>query len=68
MVVPRGEFVDDHTRYMKHGSMQARQELANILFQELDKAGLSDKQEVLDGGYMSNFNRIKDYITEIIGR
>lgn len=65
IVVPRGEFVDDHTRYLKHGSMQARTELANILFQELTKAGLMDRAEILDGGYLSNFNRVKDYINRV---
>lgn len=68
VVVPKGEFVDDHTRYMKHSSMQARKELACILLQELDKAGLNDKLEILDGGYLSNFTRVKNYITEIIER
>lgn len=68
VVIPRGEFVDDHTRYMKHGSMQARQELADILFEELNKAGLSNRLEILDGGYLNNFNRVKDYIIEIGGQ
>ena len=65
VVLPRGEFVDDHTRYMKHSSMQARGELAAILLEELDKAGLTDRLEILNGGYQSNFNRVKDYITNI---
>ena len=67
VVLPRGEFVDDHTRYMKHSSMQARGELAAILLEELDKAGLTDRLEILNGGYQSNFNRVKDYITNIGG-
>lgn len=67
MVLPRGQFVDDHTRYMKHSSIKAREELASILLDELDKAGLRDKVEVIDGGYQSNFNRVKNYIKEIGG-
>lgn len=67
VVLPKGEFVDDHTRYMKHGSMQARTELAQILLEELDKAGLNDKIEILDGGYLNNFNRVKEYINKIGG-
>ena len=67
MVLPKGQFVDDHTRYMGHSSMEARQELANILMEEMKKAGLSDKVEILDGGYQSNFNRVRDYIKEIGG-
>lgn len=67
VVLPRGEFVDDHTRYMKHSSMQSRRELAAILMEELGKAGLEDRLEILNGGYQSNFNRVKDYITNIGG-
>ena len=67
VVLPRGEFVDDHTRYMKHSSMQARGELAAILLEELDKAGLTDRLEILNGGYQSTFNRVKDYITNMGG-
>lgn len=65
VVVPRGNFVDDHTRYMKHASMESRQELASILFEELENAGLSDKIEILNGGYLENFNRVKEYIKNV---
>ena len=62
VVLPRGEFVDDHTRYLKHSSMESRQELAGILLEELEKAGLSEKIEILDGGYLNNFSKVRDYI------
>lgn len=65
VVVPHGTFVDDHTRYMKHGSMEARTDLANILLAELEKAGLREKAEILDGGYLENFNRVKEYIESV---
>lgn len=65
VVVPHGVFVDDHTRYMKHGTMEARQELLAILMEELEKAGLKDKIEILDGGYLNNFNRVKEYIEDL---
>lgn len=65
VVAPRGKFVDDHTRYMKHASMESRQELASILFDELEQAGLSDKIEILNGGYLENFNRVKEYINSV---
>lgn len=64
VVVPHGEFVDDHTRYMKHGTMEARNELVEILFDELNKAGLDDTVEILNGGYLNNFNKVKEYILE----
>lgn len=62
VVLPKGEFVDDHTRYLKHSSMESRQKLAGILLEELNKAGLSEKIEILDGGYLNNFNKVRDYI------
>lgn len=68
VVLPRGQFVDDHTRYMGHSSIEVRQELANILMDEIEKAGLRGKVEILDGGYQCNFNRVKNYIKEIGGQ
>ena len=66
VVVPKNtEMTDDHQRYMKHGSLEARNELADILFEELEKAGLGSKIEILDGGYLSNFNKVKDYIKQV---
>lgn len=65
IVVPHGTFVDDHTRYMKHGSMEARTELVNILLAEIEKAGLREKAEILDGGYLENFKRVKEYIESV---
>lgn len=50
---------------MRHGSMGARTELINILFEELCMAGLQDKMEILNGGYLKNFNRVKSYIEEL---
>ena len=66
VVCPMGTFVDDHTRYMKHGTMEARTDLVNILLEELCEAGLQDKMEILPGGYLRNFNRVKEYINGIM--
>ena len=66
VVCPKGTFVDDHARYMKHGSMKARTDMVNILFEELCVAGLQDKMEILPGGYLRNFNRVKEYINGIM--
>lgn len=65
VVIPKGDFVDDHTRYMKHSSMKARQELETILLDEIERAGLSDKVQILNGGYLENFNKVKDYIERL---
>lgn len=62
VIVPKGEFVNDHIRYLKHSSMKARNDLIKILFEEIEKAGLKDQCEILDGGYLDNFNRVKEYI------
>ena len=45
--------------------MESRVQLLNILKEEIAKAGLSDKVEFLDGGYMNNFNRVKEYIENL---
>lgn len=70
VVVPKEDtvFTDDHQRYMRHGTMDARLALSEILFDELEKAGLGDKIEVLNGGYQDNFNRVKSYIAEVMVR
>lgn len=31
-----------------------------------EKAGLNDKVEILDGGYLNNYNRVKEYIAQVI--
>ena len=67
LILPKSDFVDDHLRYMKHSSMKDRDALCDILIEELKKAGLWEKTEVLNGGYHSNFNRVKEYINQIGG-
>lgn len=68
VILPKSaEFVDDHARYMKHGTMKARNELATILMEEIKKAGWIDKVQILTGGYKSNFEIVKSYINEIGG-
>lgn len=65
VLVPHGEFADDHIRYMGHSSMDARTDMINILLRELELAGHGDKIEVLNGGYLENFERVKAYIKEV---
>ena len=67
VLLPNNTFVDDHTRYMKHGSINARWDLAHILLRDLqDIPGANI--ETLDGDYQSNFNRVKQYIQSIGGK
>ena len=66
LVKPHGVFVDDHTRYMGHSGMKERQDLYEILCDDLKAAGLWDKVEELDGNYYENFLTVKNYVEGII--
>ena len=66
LVAPHGVFVDDHTRYMGHGSMEERQALFDILVQNIKRTGDWDKVVVLTGNYYENFMTIVNYVKEII--
>lgn len=61
-VLPKGEYVDDHERYMRHSDMRVRQELAAILVKNLTNAGLIDKVTFLSGSFYENFVAVKDYV------
>ena len=63
LVAPKGVFVDDHTRFMKHANMEERAKLYDILCNNLKRCHLWDKVTVLDGGeYYKNFLTIKKYV------
>ena len=63
LVAPKGVFVDDHTRFMKHADMSEREKLFDILVANLKRCGLWDKVTVLDGGeYYKNFLTVKKYV------
>ena len=65
LVAPKGTFVDDHTRFMNHSGMKERQELFDILCNNLKRCGLWDKVTVLDGGnYYQNFLAVKQYVKD----
>lgn len=66
VLCPKGAFVDDHTRYMGCSAMDERQELFNILCNNLKASGNWDKVTILDGGYYNNFTTIVNDIKEII--
>lgn len=65
MLTPRGEFVDDGTRYMEHGDMESRNELCKILENNLKRLGLWDKVTILNDGYYNNFLTVKNYIEKL---
>lgn len=66
LLAPKGVFVDDGIRYMKHSSMEARYVLFNILCGELKNAGLWDRTTILQEGYYGNFKAIVEYTNEVI--
>lgn len=68
LVAPHGVFVDDHTRYMAHSGMDERQELFNILCDNLKASGNWDKVVILNGNYHENFLTIVKYVREVMNR
>lgn len=66
LLCPRGVFVNDNVRYMGHSGMTERQELFEILCDNLKRSGNWDKVTILDGGYWNNFKTIVKEVKEII--
>lgn len=68
LLAPHGVFVDDHERYMAHSGMNERQELFNILCENIKRSGNWDKVVILDKGYYENFMTIVRYVREVMER
>ena len=66
LVAPHGVFVDDHSRYMGHSEMKERQELFDILCEDIKRTGNWDKVSILTGNYYENFMAVINYVKEII--
>ena len=66
LLCPKGKFVDDHSRFMIHAGMKERQNLFDILCENIKRTGNWDKVTILDGGYWKNFEKIVKYVKEII--
>lgn len=66
LLCPKGVFVDDNSRFMIHAGMKERQELFEILCNNIKRTGNWDKVIILDGGYWKNFERIVKDVKEII--
>lgn len=65
LLCPRGVFVDDHTRYMEFSGMSERQELFEILCENIKNSGNWDKVVILNGGYYDNFKTIVNDVKEM---
>ena len=68
LLAPHGVFVDDHERYMAHSGMKERQELFDILCENIKRSGNWDKVVVLRGTYYENFMTIVNYVREVMAR
>lgn len=66
LLCPHGTFVDDHERFMNHSGMKERQELFDILCNNIKASGNWDKVTILDGSYWNNFKQIVNDVKEII--
>lgn len=65
VLAPHGTFVDDHTRYMEFSGMDERNELFEILCNNIKASGNWDKVVILNGGYYENFKRIVNDVREM---
>lgn len=68
LLAPHGVFVDDHERYMAHSGMKERQELFDILCENIKRSGNWDKVVILKGGYYENFMTIVKYVREVMAK
>lgn len=68
LLAPHGVYVDDHERFMAHSGMNERQELFNLLCENIKRSGNWDKVVVLRGTYYENFMAIVNYVREVMAR
>lgn len=62
LLPPKNKFVDDGSRYMEQSSMEERNKNYGKLVGLLTKFGWWHKVEQLNGTYLENFERVKEYI------
>ena len=66
LLPPHGVFVDDHTRFMKHGGLKERTELYSLLEKNIKQSGNWDKVTILDQGYYQNFRTVVEYVKGVM--
>ena len=65
-LTPGNDFVDDHSRFMKHSDMTEREDMCIWLKDYVERTYGTDRIVYLPGGdYMGNFETIKNYAKEI---
>lgn len=62
LLAPHGVFVDDHERYMAHSGMTERQELFEILCNNIKNSGNWENVTILNGNYYENFMTVVNYV------
>lgn len=62
LLPPKNKFVDDGCRYMAQSSMEERMKNYDRLVELLKQFGWWDKVVILNGTFLENFNKVKDYI------
>lgn len=62
LVPPHGEFVDDHSRYMKDADMEQREKLYAYMCEMIQRLDSADKVQVLSGDYMENFETVANFV------
>ena len=66
LVAPHGKFVDDHSRYMGHSELSVREEMYEILCNNIKRSGNWDKVVVLNGSYYENFLAVVEYVKGVM--
>lgn len=66
LVTPHGKFVDDHSRYMGHSELAVREEMYEILCNNIKRSGNWDKVVVLKGNYYENFLTVVEYVKGVM--
>lgn len=66
LLAPHGVFVDDHERYMAHSGMTERQELFEILCNNIKASGNWEKVTILNGNYYENFMAVVRYVRGVM--
>ena len=67
LLCPKGEFVGDTSKFMLNPTKEKRQEMYEILAENIKRTGYWDIVTILDGGYMKNFETIVSDVREMLG-
>ena len=66
LLPPKNKFVDDGVRYMAQSTIEERNKNYEKLISLLKEFGWWDKVEIINGSYLENFERVKEYINDKI--